>query len=81
MHQGMILTSLGIAIGLFLVPALSRVLASFLHGLVKIDVVTYIAVSLLFLLVTLLACYLPSRRATNIDPAVALRYEKGSVGA
>ena len=75
MRQGMLLSFIGIVIGLLLVPVLSRVLATFLRGLVKIDVLTYAAVSLLFLLVTLLASYLPSRRATKIDPAAALRCE------
>jgi putative ABC transport system permease protein len=75
MRQGIRLSLLGIVIGLLITLALGRVLAFFLHGVAVGDVSTYLVVSLLFLLVTLLASYLPSRRATRIDPAAALRCE------
>lgn len=75
MRQGILLTVLGLTLGLLLERALSGVLGHFIHGVVKSDFPTYIGVSLLFLAVTLLACYLPSRRATKIDPAAALGCE------
>jgi putative ABC transport system permease protein len=61
----------GIAVSL----ALTRYLKSVLFGVTATDVLTYAAVVLLLCLVSLVACYIPARRATKIDPMVALRYE------
>jgi putative ABC transport system permease protein len=55
--------------------ASARLLKSFLFGLTGIDPVTYVAVAAILIAASLLAAFLPARRATRIDPLVALRYE------
>ena len=73
--QGMRLALIGVAIGLLLSLGLARALSSLLIGVSGYDVTTFVIVSTLLVLVALIACYLPARRATKIDPLVALRYE------
>ena len=75
MRQGVLLTSLGLTLGLIFTPALNRTLGLILPSVIRADATTYASVSLLFYVATLLACYVPARRATKVDPVVALRYE------
>jgi putative ABC transport system permease protein len=74
-RQGMRLAAVGVGIGLLLALALAQVLSSLLIGVSGYDVSTFILVPVLLAVVALLACYLPARRATKVDPLVALRYE------
>jgi predicted permease len=74
-RQGMTLTLIGCAIGIALALALTRFVASLLYGIAPIDPVTFIGVTLTLMAVALLACYLPARRAAQIDPMATLRYE------
>ena len=73
--QGARLAGLGIVIGLAAAYAVTRLMASFLYGVQPTDPITFVAVSGLLVGVALLACYLPARRATRVDPIIALRYE------
>jgi predicted permease len=75
LRSGLVLTALGVAIGLALSLALTRFVASFLNGVSPFDPVTYGAAPVLLALVALVASGLPARRATRIDPGVALRCE------
>ena len=66
---------IGVAAGLVMSMAASSLLRAFLFGLSAIDAVTYVAVSALLVAASLLAAYVPARRATRVDPTVALRGE------
>ena len=74
-RQGMELTGAGIVIGLVGAAALTRVMASLLFGVSTTDLVTFSAVPIVLIAIALLASYLPARRATLVDPVVALREE------
>jgi putative ABC transport system permease protein len=73
--QGMKLTLLGMALGVALARALTRWLASLLYEVKTTDPLTFVLIALLLTVVALLACWLPARRATQVDPMIALRHD------
>jgi len=78
LSQGMLLTIVGILIGLagaYVLTKYLETLTTMLFGVQPRDPVTFVAVALFLALIALVACLLPARRATKVDPLVALRYE------
>ena len=73
--QGAVLIGVGLAIGLAGALASSKILATMLYGITATDPATFVEVGVLFAAIGLLACYLPARRATRVDPMIALRHE------
>ena len=73
--EGMSLTLIGLVIGVTLALVLGRFLTSWVYGVGPTDGVTYLGISLLFIATASLAIYVPARRASRVDPMVALRYE------
>jgi putative ABC transport system permease protein len=74
-RTGLILVGIGVVLGLIVSVALGRVIATQLWGVSAYDPWTLVCVPTMLLLIGLLACWLPARRAANVDPLVALRYE------
>jgi putative ABC transport system permease protein len=75
LKQGLMLTVAGVVLGLLAAFALTRLLSGLLFGVEAVDATTFATISLLLVVISLIACYLPARRAMRIDPMMALRYE------
>ena len=73
--RGVGMAFIGIVLGLVASFGLTRLIASLLYGVTALDPMVFISVSILLLTVSVLACYIPARRATKVDPLIALRYE------
>jgi putative ABC transport system permease protein len=75
LKQGVLLTGIGVVVGLVAALILTRLMASLLFGTTSTDAITYLGVSALLAAVAIFATYVPARRATQVDPIKALRYE------
>jgi putative ABC transport system permease protein len=75
LQQGFALVVCGVVLGLIVSLAVSRLLASFLYGIKPTDGLTFAVIPIVLTIVALIACYIPARRATKVDPLVALKYE------
>jgi predicted permease len=74
-RQGLLITAVGLAAGLLAAMGIAQLIRDFLVGVTPTDPLTYAGVSVLLAVTVFVACYIPARRATRVDPMVALRYE------
>jgi ABC-type antimicrobial peptide transport system permease subunit len=74
-RQGVAPVALGVVAGLLVALGATRLMSGLLYGVSPADPITYVAVALFLSVIALLATYIPARRATRVDPLVALRYE------
>jgi ABC-type antimicrobial peptide transport system permease subunit len=74
-RQGILLAVIGVVIGIAAAFGATRIMNTMLYHVKSMDPETLAAVSVLLLLVSLVACFVPARRATHVDPLIALRYE------
>ncbi len=75
LRQGMLLAGVGILVGILIALPVTRLASTLLYGVSPSDPATYVVITLILMAVAMLACYIPARRATQIDPLVALRFE------
>ena len=75
LRRGLILASIGVVLGIAAAAAASRLLQGLLFGITPLDATTFVAVAVMFIAVAMLASYVPARRATRVDPMIALRAE------
>jgi putative ABC transport system permease protein len=74
-RQGITLTLIGVAIGIIAALGVTRLISSMIFGITPYDPITFVVVAAVLVAVAFLSSYLPARRATRVDPVVALRYE------
>lgn len=75
LQRALVLTAIGLAFGIAGALAWGKLLENLLYGVPRVDVITYLGVAFVFLTVALAASFFPARRATRIDPLIALRSE------